>query len=87
MVASMKSTTFWDFWLCGLVEAGQCLIDAYCLHYHRDDEPLITSETLVSFYETTWCKTRKDIIFTSVDGGSFPLAWTRLLLSPSYPWL
>jgi hypothetical protein len=63
MVASMKMAVFWVVAPCSLVEVYRCFRGACCLHH-----PLIalmmeaanTSETLISFYQTTWRNNRED---------------------------
>jgi hypothetical protein len=55
---------FWDVALCSLVEIDRHFRGAYCLQgYLPDDGGSNISETLVSFYETTWHKIPEDVIF------------------------
>jgi hypothetical protein len=60
--ASMKMTVFWGVVLCSLIEIVHRFRGAYSLHGHRSDDGVVsTSETLVSFYETTCHNIVKDI--------------------------
>jgi hypothetical protein len=51
----MKIAVFWVVALCSLVEVYQRFRGPCCLH-HQGDRP----ETLVNFYQTTWCYNPED---------------------------
>jgi hypothetical protein len=85
MVATMKMTVFWDVVLYSLIETGQCLRGAYCLH-HQAVITLSTSETLSVFYETTWHNIPKTVIFSmdmiASPGYSLVLIYNKQLKVP-----
>jgi hypothetical protein len=72
MAASMKMAVLWDVAPCSLVETGWHFRDIDCLHQTDISEVLIvsiirammeavsTSETSVSFYDTTQHNTQED---------------------------
>jgi hypothetical protein len=51
--ARMRMTVFRDVAPCSLVEIDRRFRGAYCLHNHRPDEAVSTSETSANFYEIT----------------------------------
>jgi hypothetical protein len=57
--STLKMTVFWDVAPCSLVEVYECLRGAYCVH-HQGDEATSTTEKLVKFYQTAWCRIPED---------------------------
>jgi hypothetical protein len=57
---SMKKALFWVVAPCSLVEVYQCFRGASCFHLQLMMEAASTSETLVNFYQTTWCNNPED---------------------------
>jgi hypothetical protein len=65
MEASMKMAVFWVVTLCILVEVYQHFRVTCCLHHQGSlitlmMEAASTSESLVNFYQTTWCYNPED---------------------------
>jgi hypothetical protein len=62
MAASMKMAVFWVIALCHLVDVYQHFRGASCLHHQGTlmMEAASISETLVNFYQTTWCSNSED---------------------------
>jgi hypothetical protein len=56
----VKTAVFWDVTPCSLVEVDQHFRGAYSLHLTLLMKTVHTPETLVNFYQTTWCNIPED---------------------------
>jgi hypothetical protein len=57
-ISHNNEDVFWDVVSCSLIEIDWCFRGAYCLAMMT--ATVITSETLIDFYQTTWCKIPED---------------------------